>query len=157
MIEGMERRFQPRFQDLDCQLAAAFHPQFRLTWLEHHDVSQVEKVKRTMEIEVEKQLRGGGEDIGSVSSPSEGDDDDAAFFFGMTHSPKAESSGSAHRSTKSKAQVVVKAWLDGSWKKEDGLTSLAFSNEPALQRAFVKFNIRFRFKFPSSASVERMF
>lgn len=34
MLEGIERRFDCFFKDLDCQLAAAFHPMFRLTWLE---------------------------------------------------------------------------------------------------------------------------
>ena len=44
-------------------------------------------------------------------------------------------------------------WLEDVWKKEDGLSELAFRKEPALQQVFMKFNTG----VPSSASVERMF
>ena len=53
MLEGMERRFRNVFKDLDCQLAAAFHPMFGLTWLEQHDATQVCSVRSAMESAVE--------------------------------------------------------------------------------------------------------
>ena len=49
MLEGIERRFRNVFEDLDCQLAAAFHPMFRLTWLEQHATTQVCSVRGAME------------------------------------------------------------------------------------------------------------
>lgn len=33
VLTGTENRFGALLEDLDCQLAAAFHPKFRLVWL----------------------------------------------------------------------------------------------------------------------------
>ena len=153
MCKGMKRRFERLFEDRDCQLAAAFHPKFRLTWLDQHNSTQVSSVKKAMEGEIETLLREQGENTNSISSASEREDEDADFFQGMTHIGKPDRGDGTRRSTKAKAKFIVEAWLKGAWKKEDGLTGPAFENEPALQQAFVKFNTG----IPSSASVERMF
>ncbi len=33
LLQGIKKRFDPLLNDLECQLAAAFHPRFRLMWL----------------------------------------------------------------------------------------------------------------------------
>ena len=150
ILEGMERRFRNTFKDLDCQLAAAFHPMFRLTWLEQHDATQACSVRGAMESAVETALRELKDDATSTSSTSEPEDEEGDFFQGMTHCQKPETSRSSSRS---KSKAVVKMWPEDVWKKEDGLSELAFRKEPALQQVFMKFNTG----VPSSASVERMF
>jgi len=73
LIEGLERRFQPLFDDLDCQLAAVFHPKFRMTWIELHDPSMVAGIKSAMEKVVERAHLESRE--GTVSSSSNSDAD----------------------------------------------------------------------------------
>uniref|UniRef100_UPI00358FB577 uncharacterized protein n=1 Tax=Myxine glutinosa TaxID=7769 RepID=UPI00358FB577 len=146
MLEGIERRFGPLFKDLDCQLAAAFHPMFHLTWLEQHDASQVSNVKKAMGSTVETAMREMSDD---ASSTGEVEDDEADFFEGMTHSQKHANS---HKSTTSKVQALVMAWLEDIWKKDDKLMDMAFRKEPVLMCVFAKYNTA----VPSSASVERL-
>ena len=57
VLKGMEKRFRNVFNDLDCQLTAAFHQIFRLTWLEQHDATHVCSVRGAMESAVEMALR----------------------------------------------------------------------------------------------------
>ena len=83
MLEGMEKRFRNVFKDLHRQLVAAFHPMFRLTWLEQHDTARVCSVRGAMESAVETAIRGLREDANSIGSGSEGEDGD--FFQGITH------------------------------------------------------------------------
>ncbi len=45
--------FSPLLDDLDCQLAAAFHPRFHLKWLQMHDPDHIRSMKEAMELQVE--------------------------------------------------------------------------------------------------------
>ena len=47
------KRFDPLPNDLECQLTAAFHPRFRLMWLQKQDPDRVSVVKEAMELQVE--------------------------------------------------------------------------------------------------------
>ena len=84
MLEGMESRFRNVFKDLDCQLAAAFHPMFGLTWLEQHDATQVCSVRSAMESAVETVLRELRDDATSISSTREPDGEEGDFLQEMT-------------------------------------------------------------------------
>jgi hypothetical protein len=59
LLDGVNKRFGNLLEDLECQLAAAFHPRFRLTWLQIYqsqpgaDPSQLSRVRHAMEQAVE--------------------------------------------------------------------------------------------------------
>jgi hypothetical protein len=53
LLQGIKKRLCPLLDDLDCQLAAAFHPRFRLMWLQKHDPDRISAVKEAMELQVE--------------------------------------------------------------------------------------------------------
>ncbi len=53
LLAGITKRFGPVFEDTDCQLAAAFHPKFRLLWLQLHNTSMLTTVRLKMEDAVE--------------------------------------------------------------------------------------------------------
>lgn len=54
LLNGIEKRFGPLLDDEQCQHAAAFHPKFRLIWLETYDSSRVDAVKKCLEKKVEE-------------------------------------------------------------------------------------------------------
>ncbi len=41
LLQGIKKMFGPLLDDLDCQLAAAFHPRFHLKWLQKHDPDHI--------------------------------------------------------------------------------------------------------------------
>ncbi len=54
LLQGIKKMFGPLLDDLDCQLAAAFHPRFHLKWLQKHDLTtSVRAIKEAMELQVE--------------------------------------------------------------------------------------------------------
>jgi hypothetical protein len=58
-------RFKPHIEDLDCQLAAVFHPRVCLMWLNTYDPSRVPRVQQAIEAALEEALKmeaGGGRD-----------------------------------------------------------------------------------------------
>ena len=146
LLLGIEKRFGPLLEDEECQLAAAFHPRFRLIWLEKYNYTKVAKVRKSMEIKVEEALRQQSDDVGSNSGNSNNEEDD--FFCAVTE-PKERTR--SHRSLKNKAQNLIRTWLETSSKEL--LTDAAFLFEQVLVDLFIKFNTA----IPSSAAVERLF
>jgi hypothetical protein len=59
LLAGIDKRFGNLLEDLDCQLAAAFHPRFRLKWLQIYesqpgsDPSKLARVRNAMQDAVE--------------------------------------------------------------------------------------------------------
>ncbi|KAM4724785.1 uncharacterized protein FYW61_013082 [Anableps anableps] len=114
LLAGISKRFGPLLEDQECQLAAAFHPKFRLFWLEQFNNSQVSKVTKAMETVVQTAMG----TIDEEGSSEEDEEDD--FFSNITRSCDSRS----HRSLKCKAQSLVKTWLEASSK--DVTTDRAF-------------------------------
>lgn len=149
LIEAIEKRFGHLLEDQDCQLAAAFHPRFRLLWLDKCSPALVERVRQLMESVLEQALKEESTAPSSDTSGEELDEDD--FFASITKQSSVSGGGSSSRSLKNKAQSLLITWLDGSSKND--LSDATFLGEPALVKLFVKYNT----PIPSSAAVERMF
>ena len=146
LLEGMTKRFGKLLDDLDIQLAAAFHPQFRLFWLEQFDPDRMWRVKNAMERAIERGLQDSEEVV--PGSPIGGDEAEMDDFFSKVTRP---SRGHTVRSLKSKAQSLVMTWLDSDSKQD--FSDAAFLGETVLANLFVKYNTT----IPSSAAVERFF
>lgn len=150
LSDAIEKRFGHLLSDQEYQLATAFHPRFRLLWLEKFRPAMVDRVRRLMETALEQAL---SDEQQSLASGNEESTEEAAgdsFFADFALSRAASSSGSA-RSLKVKAQSLLVTWLDGSSKND--LSAATFLGEPALIKLFVKYNTA----IPSSAAVERLF
>ncbi|XP_054881487.1 uncharacterized protein LOC129355892 isoform X3 [Poeciliopsis prolifica] len=148
ILAGISKRFGPLLEDLECQLAAAFHPKFRLFWLEQFNSSQVGRVTKAMEAVVLAALSALSEEgSDSPSNEEEEDDEEDDFFSNITRS----CDGRSHRSLKWKAQNLVKTWLEAGSK--DAMTDRAFLGEQVLIDLFTKYNT----PVPSSAAVGRLF
>ncbi|CAB3223979.1 unnamed protein product [Arctia plantaginis] len=87
-------------------------------------------------------LSGGG------SNASNNDDDEEDFFNSVTQSIEKPKNSN---SLKSKAQSLVKMWLD--MKSKDSFNDAAFLGEQIFINLFIKYNTA----IPSSAAVERLF
>uniref|UniRef100_M3ZI76 BED-type domain-containing protein n=1 Tax=Xiphophorus maculatus TaxID=8083 RepID=M3ZI76_XIPMA len=144
-LAGISKRFGPLLEDLECQLAAAFHPKFRLFWLEQFNNSQVGRVTKAMEAVVQTALSALSEEGSDTSCNEEDEEDD--FFSNITRS----CDGRSRRSLKWKAQNLVKTWLEAGSK--DAMTDRAFLGEQVLIDLFIKYNT----PVPSSAAVGRLF
>ncbi len=53
LLQGIKKMFGPLIDDLECQLAAAFHPRFPLKWLQMKDPDHIRSMKEAMELQVE--------------------------------------------------------------------------------------------------------
>jgi hypothetical protein len=49
LLEGICKRFQPVLEDIEYQLAAAFHPRLCLIWQEVYDNTKVPRIKLAKE------------------------------------------------------------------------------------------------------------
>jgi hypothetical protein len=148
LLEGIRKRFQPVLEDIEYQLAAAFHPRFRLIWLEVYDNTMVPRIKLAMEQaleEVLKEAAAGGNGGETVSQ--EGEEDD--FLAAITQPSRVISI--SERTIKSRAQRMLVTWLDNVSRAD--YSDATFLGEPALISLFVKYNTA----IPSSAAVERFF
>ncbi|KAG5868429.1 hypothetical protein JTB14_029045 [Gonioctena quinquepunctata] len=156
LLNGIEKRFGPLLNDEQCQLAAAFHPKFRLIWLETHDSSRVDTVKKCMEKKEEDALRQEAAEnskdrdslSGRGSNASNNDDDEEDFFNSVTQFIEKPKSSNC---LKSKAQSLVKMWLD--MKSKDSFNDATFLGEQIFINLFIKYNTA----IPSRAAVERLF
>jgi hypothetical protein len=151
MLEGIRKWFSPCFEDKECQLAAAFHPRFKLMWLQKHDSSQVRRVKVAMEEAVEASLReAAAASPGSSDSSSEDVTQVVGDFYGaITQIPKESSS--RRNMHKSNAIKIVSNWLSSPSRVDLG--DGAFLGDTVLVELFVMYNT----PVPSSAAVERFF
>lgn len=67
LLAGLKKRFGSHEEDLDCQLAAAFHPILSLVWLKkNHDTSKVNRVVKAMENAVQNSQRETKEEASST-------------------------------------------------------------------------------------------
>ena len=78
VLSGTTNRFGALLDDLDCQLAAAFHPKFRLIWLNKYNQSHVPRVKKAMENAVEAglQVHDTTQQMKATASSNDDDEDD---------------------------------------------------------------------------------
>jgi hypothetical protein len=106
MLEGIHRRFGQLLEDRDCQLAAGFHPRFRLNWLQAYNAELVPRVTSAMEEAVERAMRKEAE----VPSTSETSEEDEGDDFYTTIAPCKGSS--RERNFKTKAHRMVSGWLE---------------------------------------------
>ena len=70
LIAGIEKRFGHLLSDQEFQLAAAFHPRFRLLWLEKCRPTMVDSVRLMMETVLEQGLKDEQESLASASEES---------------------------------------------------------------------------------------
>ena len=143
LLSGISKRFDNLQEDLECHLAAAFHPKFRLMWLEKYDQKKMCSVKSAMEKVVEEALKEEDHDDSIASST---DDEGLDFFNSITKTPEKHK-----KSVKVKAKNLVKNWLEASSK--DVTNEAAFLGEKIYSDLFLKYNT----SIPSSAAVERLF
>jgi hypothetical protein len=151
LLDGIHKRFDSLFEDKECQLAAAFHPRFRLLWI--REATLAKRVKQSMENVVEAGLREAVEEQSASSSDTSSEDvtqpgqlDD--FYGALTKTPKPCSSRHTY---KTNAIRIVGNWLAS--RPLNDLTYGTFPGEPVLSKLFIKYNTA----VPSSAAVERFF
>ncbi|KAG6454202.1 hypothetical protein O3G_MSEX008572 [Manduca sexta] len=85
---------------------------------------------------------------GGSNASNNDDDEEEDFFNSVTQSIEKPKSSN---SLKSKAQSLVKMWLD--MKSKDSFNDAAFLGEQIFINVFIKYNTA----IPSSAAVERLF
>lgn len=88
LLSWIKKMFGRLMEDEQCQLAAAFHPKFRLMWLQKFDSSKFSKIKKLMEAKVEDALtreRDANEkDNVSVSGSRNNKEEGEDFFSNVT-------------------------------------------------------------------------
>ena len=146
LLEGIRERFGPLFEDRECQLAAGFHPRFRLVWLEKHDAAQVGRVRQAMEEAVEECLN----DMPASSKSEDAfQEEDPNGTTTLSQTPIEDSCQTGHNN-KTKAVDIVENWLAGGPSEKDLVE--AFRGQPAvLSKLFVRYNT----PLPSSDALER--
>lgn len=147
LLDGIQKRFGPLLDDQQCQLAAAFHPRFRLLWLEQYDNTQLIRVRNAMETMVETALVQMETQVESnCNIELEENDVEDDFFSSITQHNDTE----RNKSPKSKARDIINDWLNVGSKS---IESQNFMGEKTLVQLFLKLNTA----IPSSAAVERLF
>ncbi|XP_013878674.1 uncharacterized protein LOC106528135 [Austrofundulus limnaeus] len=126
ILAGLTERFGLLLEDQESQLAAAFHPKFRLFWLEQFDNRQVSRVTKAMVSVVQTAL-------GSIGDEGRNEEEEDDFFSIITRPKESRSK----RSLKSRAQSLVQTWLETSSK--DVMTDAAFLGERILIDLFTKY------------------
>jgi len=144
LVAAIATRFNHYLNDRDCQLAAAFHPKFRLHWLHRFDRNLTVSVKAAMEDEVERALRVVRDRNGDNTTSSDDSSMHDDLFAGWT-------AAGSRTSVKQKAKKLVDTWLDIDGK--EGMVDSDFMGEEILTNLFLKYNT----PIPSSAAVERLF
>jgi len=79
LLQGIKKCFRPLLDDLDCRLAAAFHPRFCLVWLQRLDPNCVSAIKEAEVLQVESCMKEEAEVAtasSSVTSVEENPEDD---------------------------------------------------------------------------------
>jgi len=130
MIEGIEARFSAQFEDLDCILASAFHPHFKLVWVECLDDLKynTREITRKARSAMASVLEDQNANLDNISGSSDGDDSAANDFFSSLY----------RKSEKEKHKIAI---------CKESFTTIQF------QQLFIKFNT----PIPSRAAVERLF
>lgn len=158
LIAALDKRFEGLFADEACLMSTAFHPYFRLGWINplpdvRNGISKPIMQKK-MESHVQAWLEQetqekNHEGPGEVSSGDEMEMESPEGLLAMcaAHGTPRDNSSSA----KSRATVIVRMWLGG--KASSSFSNEVFNNEASLIDLFLKFNTG----MPSSAAVERLF
>lgn len=156
VLAGSKKRFQQVFIEVDCWLAAAFHPCFRLHWLHLVDNSadRYTWIRRFMELALAEHLKRNSEeesglDSGRGSGTKEEEEEcEVDYFFQTTTTFKV---GSAAATRAHNSATMVQDWLAGANTKK--LDLKAFMSERALMALFLEYNT----PVPCSAAVAEVF
>jgi hypothetical protein len=100
LLAGTEKRFGHLREDTEYQLAAGFHPRFRLGWLEKTSPDLVDRVRLAMESVLEDALR--EESSGTATGDTgvdEGEEEVDRDYFAAIISPSIGPSASSRYST----------------------------------------------------------
>lgn len=177
LLEGMKKRFSEAKKNENNLLAAAFHPMFKLLWIDNcqESITPLEKdneefhddiVKKMKKLVVEELKKLGEQDIQAEEEPveknsptpaNEKEKNKSANWLSKLTARKKEPKSSAEESLKRKGNSIVDAWLDATYKPRGqntkGFHDSAFMGEETLMKLFMKYNTG----IPSSAGVERLF
>jgi hypothetical protein len=153
LISGLEKRLMRVREDKEYQLATAFHPRFKLAWLnsfpEESDYRQyTPRVREQMLIAIVEAL-GESTDESNEGMVEEEEEDDDPFIRELFRS--SDRRMTSERSVRSKAESILLEWLDSKTVWEYSWET--FLKKPVLMSLFVKYNTA----IPSSAAVERFF
>lgn len=158
LLKGMQKRFEAPLSNSDYQLAAAFHPTFRLDWMEDYLPDAVESCRKSMKNLVVNELKqlGGQKEQEEETLRQESPQKITAGSKGKNWLSKITAKGAKNAADdtalKKKANSIIDAWLESSTDRES-FTDSVFMGEQALVNLFLKYNTG----IPSSAAVERMF
>jgi len=146
MIEGIEARFSAQFEDLDCIVAFAFHPHFKLVWVECLDDLKYDtrEITRKARSAIASVLEDQNANLDNISGSSDGDDSAADDFFSSLYRKSEKEKNSTSK--------LVQDFLDENPKRKFAICKESFPTIQ-FQQLFIKFNT----PLPSSAAVERLF
>lgn len=157
LLSGMKKRFEQVKLNLDYQLASAFHPKFRVEWMNKflsEDIASnvVRKMKSLVLEELKKVNKKAQEEIETEETKKTSPEDKGKGWYSKLTKGSKNSGDNKDIHLKKKANTMVEAWIESS-SETDHYHDSVFMCEPALTNLFIRYNTG----IPSSAGVERMF
>ena len=145
--QGIQTRFSAQFDDVDCLLASAFHPHFKLVWVNCLDDAEYDKqgIIRNTKCNMASLLESRVADEKTSSGDTSGGGLSAAddFFSSIYNEEK--------KSNKSMVKLL------NTFHEEHPKPEVAISKESFPNTHFQEMFIKYNTAIPSSAGVERLF
>ena len=163
LIKGMEKRLKEALDKEEYLLAAAFHPEFRLEWMERMLPRKVELTLTRMKELVLSELKAmnvstqgqdeGQEQVGHEEDTAQKPKSPAKKSWLSKLKNKGTQGSGDDAVLMRKATSIIDTWRGGATEEGAKFTDSVFLGEKALVNLFIRFNTG----IPSSAGVERLF